>query len=156
MLNGFTGQYGEGAKVEINRLVQEGCKVKYHTGNATWTFERLKTPGCTMPELHVRVQPGEQLYDCVCIAIVTGPQYKGRLLELDRFLFLQGPYSHLASRVLPNQQWSGMELLLDQSHWGKVFIHGIFVAKASKYKEFGLNYTGESAFSCYLSPYYNK
>ena len=139
------GQYGEGAKVEINRLIGEGCTVKYWTGNAAWTFDRRPTPGCSIPELHVTVQPGGNVYDFVSIAIIAEPGYRGNLLETDNFLFLQGSYSKLASQMRPDMKLSGMELLLDQPHWGKVFIHGIFVTKAPFYKLFGLNYTGESA-----------
>ena len=136
------GQFGEGAKVEINRLVQEGCTVRYWTGNATWTFGRVAAPGCTIPELHVRVQPGQELYDYVGIAITADSSYQGRLLEIEKFLFLQGNYSKLASNSYPDRPWSGMELLLDQTHWGKVFIHGIYIQEAETYKQFGLNYTG--------------
>lgn len=127
--------------MEINRLVQEGCTVRYWTGNATWTFDRMAAPGCTIPELHVRVQPGQELYDFVGIAITAKPTYPGRLLEVERFLFLQGNYIKLASNSYPNRRWTGMELLLDPSHWGKVFIHGIHIAEAWSYKQFGLNYT---------------
>jgi len=128
--------------------VQEGCTVTYWTGNATWTFKRLTAQGCTIPELHVTVQPGPDTFDFVGIAIVAKSSYKGRLLETDRFLFLQGDYPSFASRVLPSRAWSGMELLLDQRHFGKVFIQGIFVAKAPSYKKFGLNYTGK----CHQQP----
>ena len=34
----LAGQFAEGAKVKISRLVQEGCTVRYWTGSATWTF----------------------------------------------------------------------------------------------------------------------
>lgn len=50
------GQFGEGAKVEINRLIQEGCSVQYWTGNAAWTFGRRVAQGCSVPELHVVVE----------------------------------------------------------------------------------------------------
>lgn len=137
------GQFGEGAKVEINRLVQEGCSVTYCTGNAKWTFERLVAPGCTIPELHVRVQPGPDLFDFVGIAVVAKLSNSGRLLEDDRFLFLQGNYSKIASLPHASRKWSGMELLLDPHHHGKVFIQSIFVTDAPTYKEFGINYTGK-------------
>ena len=138
-----TGQFGEGAKVEINRLVQEGSSVTYCTGNATWTFERLVSPGCTIPELHVRVQPGSDLFEFVGIAVVAKPSYSGRLLEDERFLFLQENYPKIASLPHPSRKWSGMEILLDPRHHGKVFVQSIYVADAPTYKEFGINYTGK-------------
>ena len=138
------GQFGEGAKVEINRLLQEGCTVKYWTGNANWTFKRLPAPGCTIPELHVQVRPGPKLYKFVSILIIAPSSYPQRLLEVETFLFLQGDYRKVASMMYPDRPWTGMELLLDQIHWGKVFIHGIYVSEAESYKQFGLNYTGRT------------
>lgn len=138
------GQFGEGGKVEINRLVQEGCTVKYWTGNATWTFARLTAPGCTKPELHVTVQPGQEVYHFVGIAISATPTHQQRLLQVDQCLFLQGNYSKIASEVNPKRRYTGMELLLDQSHWGKVFVQGMYVVDEETYKQFGLNYTGRS------------
>lgn len=130
----YVGQFGEGAKVEINRLTQEDCTVTYCTGNAVWVFEQLVTPGCSIPELHVKVQPGRDLYDFVSITVVAKSSYKGRLLEEERFLLFQGAYAKIASVPSASRYWSGMELLLDES---------IFVTMAPTYKEFGINYTGK-------------
>lgn len=85
-----SGQFGEGAKVEINRLIQEGSTVEYCTGNAAWTFGRTTTQGCTVPELHVTVQPGPDLYDFVGIAVTAQNSYSDQLLDVSKFLFLQG------------------------------------------------------------------
>ena len=138
-----SGQFGEGAKVEINRLVQEDCTVKYWTGNAAWTFGRRTAQGCTIPELHVTVQPGPVSFDFVGIAVAANSSYSGQLLDVSKFLFLQGSYDKIASMPIPSWKWSGMELLLEPQHHAKVFIQGIFVANAPSYKGFGINYTGK-------------
>ena len=131
--------------MEINRLVQEGCTVRYWTGNATWTFERITAHCCSIPELHVIVQPGPEVFDFVGIAIVASVNYASQLLDTARFLFLQGAYDRIASIPQSSRKWSGMELLLEERHVGKMFIQSIFVAEAPKYKGFGINYTGKSA-----------
>ena len=129
--------------MEINRLIQEGCTVAYWTGNATWTFGRATTTGCTIPELHVTVQPGDDdMFDFVGIVIEAQSSCGCQLLEANHFLFLQGNYDKIASTPNPTTKWSGVELLLEQRHHAKVFIHGIFVADAQTYKGVGLNYTG--------------
>lgn len=140
------GHFGEGAKVEINRLVQEGCTVTYCTGNAIWMFERAVAPGCTIPELHVKIHPGLDTFDFVGIAITAKYNYSGRLLEDERFLFLLRHYNKIASAPVPSRDWSGMELLLDPCHHGKVFVQSIFVMDAPTYKEFGIKYTGRLIF----------
>ena len=121
--------------------------------NAAWTFIRQPTPGCTIPELHVKVQPGRDVFDFVGIAVVAKAGYAGRLLETDRFLFLHGDYSKFASKVLPRRRWKCMELLIDEPHWGKIFIHGIFLTNALTYKKFGLNYTGAQSLCCCMMPF---
>lgn len=108
-----------------------------------WRFERRTSPGCTIPELHVKVQPGSDCFEFVGIAIMTSSSYAGHLLENDRFLFFQGSYGKLASVPTASKKWSGLEILLDEPHHGKVFIHSIFVVNAPTYKGFGLNYTGK-------------
>lgn len=78
------------------------------------------------------------------MAVMSTPNYRGRLLDVGRFLLLQGQYNKISAPPLPSgSSMSGMELLLDQRHHGKVFIKGIFVAEASTYKAFGINYTGK-------------
>lgn len=74
---------------------------------------------------------------------MANSNYSGRLLEVIRFLFLQGQYDKIASAPVPSCKWSGMEILLDVCHHGKVFIHSIFVMDAPTYKEFGINYTNK-------------
>lgn len=69
--------------------------------------------------------------------------YSSWLLEVERFLFLQGQYDKIASAPVPSRKWSGTEILLDLCHHGRVFIHSIFVMDAPTYKEFGINYTGK-------------
>ena len=68
----------------------------------------------------------------------------GRLLEEERFLFLQDDNEKIASASIPSRDWSGLELLLDPRHHGKVFIQSIFVMDAPTYKGFGINYTGKA------------
>lgn len=41
-------------------------------------------------------------------------------------------------------------MLLDEAHWGKVFVHSIFVADAPTYVRFGLNYIGEHRFQAHV------
>ena len=124
--------------------------MKYCTGNAVWTFERAVAPGCTIPELHVNVQPGPNRFEFVSIAVMARSDYPGRLLEVERFLFLQGHYNKIASASVASRHWSGLELLLDPRHHGKVFIQSIFVMNVPTYKEFGINYTGKGFPSRYL------
>ncbi|DBA84447.1 TPA: hypothetical protein ACH3X1_006080 [Trebouxia sp. C0004] len=50
---------------------------------------------------------------------MANPSYSGRLLEDERFLFLQENYPKIASLPHPSRKWSGMELLLDPHHHGK-------------------------------------
>ena len=138
-----SGQFGEGAKVEINRLIQEGCTVRYWTGNAAWTFGRTTAQGCIIPELHVTVQPGPDLFDFVGIAVAANSSYSDQLLDVSKFLFLQASYEKIASMPIPTWRWSGMELLLEPRHHAKVFIQGVSVADAPSYKGFGINYTGK-------------
>ena len=103
----------------------------------------LTSGGCTTEELHVIVTPGQELYDFVAVAVIAESTYKGRLLEPNRFLFLQGDYPKFSSRVLDVQTWSGLELLIEEAHSGKAYLHGILVADAPTYMRFGLNYTGK-------------
>ncbi|KAL0040317.1 hypothetical protein WJX77_003270 [Trebouxia sp. C0004] len=68
---------------------------------------------------------------------MANPSYSGRLLEDERFLFLQENYPKIASLPHPSRKWSGMELLLDPHHHGKVFIQSIYVTDAPTYQDWG-------------------
>lgn len=61
------------------------CEILYRQCNLD--IKRAVAAGCTIPELHVNVQPGSDKFDFVSIAIMAKSGYPGRLLEEERFLF---------------------------------------------------------------------
>ena len=128
----------------MNRLLQEGGTVQYWVANTQWLFLRQPAPGCTVEELYAQVQTLEhKFYDFVGAVIISPPEYPYQLFNKSRFLFLQGNYAKIASPVTSKHKWSGMELLLDPVHHGKIFCHSILVKNSIHFIGFGLNYTGK-------------
>ena len=140
----FAGQFGDRGKTEVNRLLQEGGSVQYWVANTHWWFLRQPAPGCTTEELYAQVLAvQDNFYDCVGMLIIGRRHYSHQLLDKRRFLFLQGSYDRMSAPATSQHKWSGMELLLDPTHHGKIFCHGMFVKEAADFLGFGLNYTGK-------------
>eukprot|EP00898_Chlorokybus_atmophyticus_P000410 jgi/Chlat1/136/Chrsp1S03095 len=51
------GNFGEGMKVQINRLIASGASARYVTGNNLWNFEYRRDPGFTQDSLNLVITP---------------------------------------------------------------------------------------------------
>lgn len=149
------GYFGEGAKVELNRLVAKGASVQYHTGNVLWRFEYLKADGCENPELHIlstkKTQPADG-HTTMRISFPVKWYSKGKqiyaALDFGNYLFFQDTYPALSwplPRKAKSDDIAGLEILPDPKHHGRIFAHGMPVCMESSLNGFGLNYLGKDA-----------
>ncbi|KAK9865583.1 hypothetical protein WJX84_007361 [Apatococcus fuscideae] len=148
----LAGYFGEGAKVELNRLVAQGAYVEYRTGNVRWDFEYLKADGCENPDLHIvshREGPTADDHTTMRISFPAHWNAKGQLihaaLDFQSYLFFQDSYPALVwpipAKAKPGDI-AGLEVLPDPKHHGRIFAHGMPVCLEGRLKGFGLNYLG--------------
>ncbi|KAG5190896.1 hypothetical protein JKP88DRAFT_251844 [Tribonema minus] len=142
----FAGAFGEGMKVEINKLVSGGASVVCATGGRLWTFAHRPGVGLAGPDQRVFVVsvdaaavPSEHT-----TILVRGVSQR---LDPMRYLFLlpeSQRHSELGRNRFPALR---MELLTDEQHRGKAFVHGIFMKRfsAGKLSTFSFNYTGPAS-----------
>ena len=153
------GYFGEGAKVELNRLVAQKASVEYRTGNVLWNFEYLTADGCENPDLHIvsrRLGPTADGHTTMKISFPAKWNAKGKqihaALDFQNYLFFQDSYPAL-SWPIPNkakpEDIAGLEILPDAKHHGRIFAHGMPVCLESSLKGFGLNYLGELTISAF-------
>ncbi len=149
------GYFGDGVKAEINCLLRAGASVEYRTGNVLWTFQYLCASGHEQRELHI-ISSRQSDASCgnitMTISVPAKSRQKAPSLNLRSYLFFQGSYSALtwpvSSRArevkVRHSGISGLEILPDPEHHGRVFVHGMPVMhKKTSLKGFGLNYLGE-------------
>ncbi|KAL6076901.1 Mg2+ and Co2+ transporter CorB [Balamuthia mandrillaris] len=145
---GQAGFFGEGVKVEINRLVASGVDVRYWTAGCRWEFFHATNAEATssnpVQELAVRfhhqnghsgssVSPVGPLHTLVELLGLPSSSFNPL-----HFLFLassppSSPSSSSSTRDSPTatplqcRGYRGLNLLLDSTFHGQVFVHGIFV-----------------------------
>ncbi len=129
------GYFGEGVKVEINRLSACGATVTYRTGGHEWIFG---------------YNPSNEL--CVEFYCLQRPNafFQAEILNIgsdalpkeENFLFLQPDHTALCLR--PPSGTHGVSILLHPNHVGKFYLHGIRVelSNTSLHHLFGLDYSG--------------
>jgi hypothetical protein len=140
------GCFGEGMKVEINRLVARGVGVVVFTGGSRWDF------GYRTSE-----QQGSTLVACATAShfcghtsfLVSGAEatFAAQLpaaglskVDENEFLFLNPPAdpAHMKGDLL--------EVLLEERFYGSLYVNGILVLKDPLVPEFGLNFVGPKTF----------
>ena len=133
----LAGYFGEGVKVEINRLMDEGSRVAYFTNNSVWNFcynERQV--------LHARIEPCQTPPNVTRVQLTNVPLEAYQPAE---FLFINPCNAVLSSQPNlsgnNNSSLSGLDILFDYANQGRVYVHGILV-KSFPDMSFGLNYTG--------------
>ena len=145
------GQYGEGVKVEINRLIQAGCTVEYHTANMLWKFGRRRERASSSQDLlymHSVVQPTTVSDTSMTIAAPVASSGAFEYLDLQEtdYIFLRAAGSYdsycCIPRHLGSQSSFGMEILFDQRDHGRLYVRDFFVCSDPLLKGFGLNYLG--------------
>jgi hypothetical protein len=129
------GYFGEGVKVEINRLSACGAAVTYRTGSHEWLFGY--SPSNELWVKFYRLQTPNPFFQ---VEILHLPSQA--LPKEEDFLFLQPQHSTL--RLVPPSGTDGVSVLLLPHHVGKVYIHGIAVKLSNPDINhlFGIDYSG--------------
>ena len=145
------GQFGEGVKVEINRLIQAGCTVHYQTGNMVWQFfwhRELATSEqelLYMESIQTAAQPDTTMIISAPAAASPG-QFAFLTFDDAEYLFLRTAID--SYRCVPRDQGVnndfGLEILYEQRDHGKIFVCDIYVCSPFDLQGFGLNYLGSS------------
>ena len=137
------GYFGEGVKVEINRLVDSDARVVYFTNGAQWSFSYNQSY-----VLYATVEPNHQFHqfqpNTTCVKLSNVPL---AAFSASEFLFIRPCNCIVSSRPNWNRKsssLSGLDILLDEHTFGRIYVQGIFVMKMSDAEEakFGLNYSG--------------
>ncbi len=139
---GANGCFGEGMKVEINRLVSTGREVMCSTGAKSWSFIHKHAHGMKINTLHAIISPKRWIgHTCFCIT-------NARPVDPFHYLYLQ-PSDH-AIPPLPTSEGNpftrsnqALQILPSEKYTGLLYVNGIFVMKAKL--GFGLNYIGPRA-----------
>ena len=144
--------FGEGMKVELNRLLASGCKVRYWTANMTWNFGYgTDHPGALQQTLHLTamILPQRSPDTTVVIADPSHVLPGQHLLQRDRFLLFDPPKPEQSygGSVLAGQQSCSLQLLLGKQYRGRVYVHGTFIMEerllnVPGHMQFGINFTG--------------
>eukprot|EP00164_Ancoracysta_twista_P008434 GFYU01012208.1.p1 GENE.GFYU01012208.1~~GFYU01012208.1.p1 ORF type:complete len:893 (-),score=166.06 GFYU01012208.1:101-2779(-) len=155
------GAYGEGMKIEINRLVARGVLVKIFTGCQMWEFYHATEQGSTESKLWMTVSQTGDLCNHLSICLQgTREMFGSALIDRSKFLFLQPqgvdqPMDPAFRSGRRSQQcrcadpactdpkcWPLVEILLHDNHAGKVYARGIFVCEEPLLKRIGFNFVG--------------
>lgn len=138
------GGYGEGMKVEINRLIKNGKIVNIFTNNERWSFTHdLITNDGKVKSLFCHIDYFSEMCNHTSIVV----NLKNENINIDNFLFLNGHnYTKLNNDnnnniffLYSNCKREYIEILTKPQYRGKIFIKGIFVCKGSNMNDFGLN-----------------
>lgn len=145
------GQFGEGVKVEINRLRQAGCTIHYLTGNMRWEFFLQRELSTSQQQLlHMRSDQVSAQSDTTMIISAPAAASAGQsaFLEFDdtNYLFLRTANDSL--RCVPREHGVntdfGLEILYEGRDKGKIFVCDIYVCSVPDMHGLGLNYLGSS------------
>ena len=134
------GYFGEGVKVELNRLLSstKGSAIKYHTSGSMWEFgysDRgvllAKISSSTTGTL-VASNSKEQsatsssIFPHTWIELHNIPAHT---FDPSDFLFINPPQMVISSKTDPygKNGKGGVQVILDPAHHGRVYLHGIFV-----------------------------
>jgi len=142
---GTIGMYGEGMKVEINRLVAQGTDVVIATGMGVWTFGHAAELG-GVEELRMSPYPFVPPTHCGHTTVLLRSAIS-RPLRINRhsFLFLQPPGQQPVS--LAPVQPGPICMLYGEAACGAMYVSGVLIKKYDAgdpdgLAGFGLNYTG--------------
>ena len=149
---GPAGMFGEGMKVEMNRLLASGCKVRYWTANMIWKFGYAADhPGALQQTLHLTAEylPQRSPDTTIVIADPSHALPGEHLLQRDRFLLFDPPEPEQAcgGSMPAGQESCSLQLLLDKQYRGRVYVHGTFIMEERLlnipgHMQFGMNFTG--------------
>uniref|UniRef100_A0A7S2W1H5 U-box domain-containing protein n=1 Tax=Rhizochromulina marina TaxID=1034831 RepID=A0A7S2W1H5_9STRA len=147
-MSSATGFFGEGVKVEINRLVANGASVEYETPvpgtdefHSMWTFSYEEEISGASEVLHLHVDTVGGPTDAVAVT-VKGLPAGNSAISPNNFLFLQGKYTRVVAPPTDGNQVAGIDVLLDPQHEGRIYVGGIFALPWATLKGIGLDYTG--------------
>eukprot|EP01031_Cornospumella_fuschlensis_P035053 gene35053-42453_t len=132
----YAGFFGEGVKVEINRLKYVGADVAYYTNDTKWDF--FYNANVLQADIthHLSYANG------TLIAIKNAPASAYNPAD---FLFLLPCSQVISSKPDFEDQnnLTGLDILLCNNTHRRVYVQGIFVTNIKlECVEFGLNYTG--------------
>jgi hypothetical protein len=145
------GYFGEGAKVEVNRLLFCEASVTYRTGSMLWDFDYNERQ---ILQAHITQLGSEYFIPNTTISIENCPK---SAFDPEDYLYIHIPTTVIGSRTDPfGKQFGGIELLLDETYYGKIYLHGILIMNIGKVKandtirenieqspmKFGVNYCG--------------
>jgi len=133
-VDGMAGFFGEGVKVEINRLVVADSRIRYRTANTEWTFF-FATPSEAQRVLSVRVEAASsRSRDSTTDTEISLESLPEHVFHAEDFLFLLPPTLAVAA--------SDLSVLLDRRLVSRVHLHGIFVKCFPELNHFGLDFSG--------------
>eukprot|EP00899_Mesostigma_viride_P008023 jgi/Mesvir1/17221/Mv07635-RA.1 len=137
-----TGCFGEGMKVEINRLVSHDVNVSIVTGARRWHFqhEAAEAEGCQGKILHVYTYPADPCRHTSMV--LMGPRDQLAPVDPALFLFLQPMDSGAPMDPANRCSSQKLEVLLNKQHEGNVYVRGILVQHLEGLKGLGLNFIG--------------
>jgi hypothetical protein len=138
-----TGFFGEGVKVEINCLIRAGMSVRYRTGQTIWSF-RHETDGLGEKPVLCLISKIVHYYEPSTTMQIYGP-HNGPFVNMDNYLFFQPGYDCFSCPSTSTSSVSGLEILCEARHFGRVYVSGIFVMAAPRLERIGLNYVGHGS-----------
>mmetsp|Transcript_11159 Transcript_11159/g.20053 ORF Transcript_11159/g.20053 Transcript_11159/m.20053 type:complete len:702 (-) Transcript_11159:1500-3605(-) len=137
--------FGEGMKVEVNRLVVAGMDVRVFTGYSDWLFSHCPIDGSGSGNTVLFMSPrpcGAPPVWCPHTSFVIHRRTPAMTdkwpIDTGNFLFLRP--SDPANCFRGHTQ----EVLLSEEHVGRVYVHGIHVQTFPTLLGFGLNYVGSA------------
>ena len=146
------GMFGEGMKVELNRLLSSGCQVQYWTSDMIWDFQYDPDhPGAAQPTLHLTASFLEhRSHDTAVVIADPNHAVPGcHLLQRDRFLLLDPPKAEqlFGGSQPASQPQCSLQLLLGEQYRGRVYVHGTFIMhdrllNVPGHMQLGINFTG--------------
>jgi len=136
------GCYGEGMKVEINRMISSKKAVSCYTNGQRWTFGYINNAGGKVNTLQVLIENGQWAYWSHLTFEITcpPPESDDWLITSNQFLFLEP--TGLPDNTIFASNGETVEVLISPHTKGKIFAKGIFVKNEPELHNFGLNFIG--------------
>ena len=136
---GLAGKFGEGFKLEINKLKSKNCSVLYKTGNSLWDFKYIMQD----EEQILAVESTKVGYSPHLVVCVEFTKKFINPHDVANYLLLQHDYDCVDHPYMEGNNNSGIEVLLEEDHCSKIFVNGIFVKRDDAFfPNIGINYKG--------------
>jgi len=130
----MAGRFGEGVKVEINRLLQHNSRLTYWTGQERWDFTCAPQAPNARPEL------------CVVQQLFQRPPSSPTVIRIETVppnAFIPEHYVFLTPSMTSLSSVDGLyTVYLDDNLKGRIYLHGIYVRSLPAHYGFAIDYHG--------------